>query len=491
MFSQETKLYLFTAAGISLLLFTIFKHFYPYPNMVMDSYVYLNAAVHHWGANSYPIGYSKFLEWFLHFSNSAGLLVWIQYLLLECSCGLLFLTVAYFLKPSKLIQCVLLAFLFCNPLWMFSSNFIMSDVLYTAISLFWIAQLIWIIGRPRPFLIWTNALLLLLAYAIRYNALYYPVLSSIIILVSALKPRIKVAGIVLEVVFIGLFVQYTRIETKALTGIEQFSPLGGWHLANNALYTYSHIYQKSKDPLPDKFLQLDSVVRNYYDHTKYNVEVLEFDDRNGFGGFYLDNRTSPLYRYMYWKDGYDTIFTNFRKWGPMGQLCAAYGAYLIRQHPASYFHYYVLPNTIRYLWPPSEVFSTYSPFFLRSDEFGKMAVQSFHLKTLTVSAGLINFRTSILSYFPTMFGLLNLFLVLGVIGFLLFRGPKNTCRTNLYILSTIAALFLCNFLFSITSASIVFRYQLFMLIVLFVFDVLLLEMVYHLNISPKPVILFP
>jgi len=489
MIARDTRFYLLTAVGVSLLLFTLFKHFYPYPNMVMDSYVYLNAAVHHWGANSYPIGYSKFLEWFLHFSNSAGLLVWIQYLLLECSCGLLFLTVAYFFKPSKSIQCILLIFLFCNPLWMFTSNFIMSDGLYTAISVFWITQLIWIIGRPRPFLIWTNAILLLLAFAIRPNAVYYPLISSLVILLTSFRPRVKMLAIFLEVAFIGLFVEYTRVETKQLTGIKQFSPLGGWHMANNALYMYSHIYLENKYPLPDKFLQLDSVVRDYYDHTKHPVEVLELDARNGFGGYYLDDRNSPLYKYMNWKYGSDTLFTNFRKWGPVGQLYGEYGTYLISHHPLNFLQYYALPNIERYIWPPAEVFSLYTPFFMRSDNFGKMVAQSFQLKTLTVSAKLINFRTTILSYYPTIFGLLNILLVLAIIGFLLFRGSKNIDKTNLYILSTIVLLFLFNFLFSIAAASIVLRYELFMLIVLFVFDMLLLENVYNLSTSPKPVIL--
>lgn len=481
MIARDTRIYLLTAAGASLLLFAIFKHFYPYPNMVMDSYVYLNAAVHHWGANSYPIGYSKFLEWFLQFSHSSTLIVWIQYLLLETSCGFLFLTVASFFKPSKPIQCILLVFLFCNPLWMFTSNFIMSDGLYTTISVFWITQLIWIIGRPRPFLIWTNAILLLLAFAIRPNAVYYPLISSLIILLSAFPLRAKVIGILLQVVFIGFFAQYTRVETKQLTGIKQFSPLGGWHLANNALYMYSHIYLENKDPVPEKFQQLDSIVRDYYDHTKHPVEVLELDARNGFGGYYLDDRTSPLYKYMNWKYGYDTLFTNFRKWGPVGQLYGEYGTYLIDHHPLSFLQYYALPNTERYLWPPAEVFSLYTPFFMRSDNFGKMAAQSFQLKTLTVTASLINFRTSILSYYPTIFGLLNMILVFAVIGFLLFRGIKNIDKTRLYIFSTIVLLFLFNFLFSIAAASIVLRYELPMLIVLFVFDVLLVEIVYNLS----------
>lgn len=481
MITREARTYLTIAAAISILFFILFKHFYPYPNMVMDSYVYLKAAVLHWGANSYPIGYSKFLELFLFYSHSSVLLVWLQYLLLELSCALLFLTVAYFFKPAKLVQCILLAFLFCNPLFMFSSNFIMSDVLYTTFSILWLTQLIWIIGRPRPFMIWSNAILLLLAYATRYNSIYYPLLSSIFILLSSFKLRTKITAILLEIAFVGLFIQYTRIEMKGLTGIRQFSPAGGWHIANNALYMYSHIYLENKDPVPQKFQQLDSIVRTYFDHTKHTVGVLEFSRINGFGGYYLDDKTSPLFRYMYWKYGYDTDLISYKKWGPMGELCAEYGTHLVRHHPLDFLRYYALPNTVRYIFPPTEVFALYTPFFLRHDDFGDIAAHSLHLKTLTVSMNLINFRTSILSYYPIIFGLLNIFMVLAAIGFLFFRGYKKINKNILYILLCVTSLYFLNFLFSVTAASIVLRYELFVLIILFVFDVLLGAIIYNLN----------
>lgn len=485
MVSRQVRIYLLTAAGISLLLFVIFKYYYPYPNMVMDSYEYLNAAVLHWQVNCYPIGYSKFLELFLSFSNSSILLVWIQYIFLEVSCALLFITIVYFFKPSKLIQFIILAFLFCNPLFLFSSNFIMSDVLYTTISILWLTQLIWIIGRSRPFMIWINAMLLLLAYATRSNSVFYPLLSSIFIILSSLRPRLKMTAILLEIVFIGGFIQYTRIEMKELTGIRQFSPVGGWHIANNALYTYSHTYLEDKSPVPEKFSPLDSIVRNYFDHTKHHVEVLEFDRLNGYGGYYLDDRTSPLFQYMYWKYGHDTDLLSYRKWGPMGQLCAEYGTYLIQQHPLDFLHYYVMPNTARYLWPPTEVFETYTPFFLRPDDFGVMAAKYLQLKTLTINIKLINLRTSVISYYPMIFGFLNIFMILAVINLVLFRGPKNTNKINLSILSCVISLFLLNFIFSVTAASIVLRYEQFILIILFVFDALLGEIIYKLYVTQR------
>ena len=47
--------YLWAALVVGTLVFFVFKHFYSYPNMVMDPYVFIKAAVMHMGVNSSPI----------------------------------------------------------------------------------------------------------------------------------------------------------------------------------------------------------------------------------------------------------------------------------------------------------------------------------------------------------------------------------------------------------------------------------------------------
>ena len=88
--------YLLAGLGVSVALFIVFKQFYPYPNMVMDSYVYLKAAVLNLEANSFPIGYSKFLQFLIYFRCDGNAIVWIQYLLLDAALLLFFYTVCYF-----------------------------------------------------------------------------------------------------------------------------------------------------------------------------------------------------------------------------------------------------------------------------------------------------------------------------------------------------------------------------------------------------------
>jgi hypothetical protein len=250
----------------------------------------------------------------------------------------------------------------------------MSDTLFIALSIFWITQLIWIIGQPKPYMIWIQAILLLLAFTVRYNALYYPVFASGIILLSRLSMRYKIAGIVVQFLLIGGFVFYTRSEMQELTGVKQFSPFGGWQIANNALYMYGHINDNGNGDLPVEFYPLDSAVKQYFNRT-HRVESLLQYNAEGPGFYFMVSDNSPLIQFMHKEYGVDTVFQDFKKWGAMGVLCSGYGSYLIKEHPIDFARYWVWPNTIRYLYPPTEIFSMNSPFFLRSDGLGKMATQ--------------------------------------------------------------------------------------------------------------------
>src|SRR5450631_4302573 len=64
---------------LSIVLFVIFKIFYPYPDFFGDSYSYIYAAKEKLNINIWPIGYSKFLEVFHAITHSDLALVGFQY----------------------------------------------------------------------------------------------------------------------------------------------------------------------------------------------------------------------------------------------------------------------------------------------------------------------------------------------------------------------------------------------------------------------------
>jgi len=474
--TQQGRIYLVGAIALSLLLFFTFKLFYPYPNLVMDSYVYIRPMVERRSVNSFPMGYTWFLQVFSVFSRSATLLVWIQYLLLEVSCGLFFFTLLYFFQPGKWTRLLLFLFLFANPVFLYCSNFIMSDALFMTLSILWITQLMWILARPCPLWILNHAVLLLLVFTVRYNALYYPFIAAGALLLIRIRPWLKVAAIVLQFLLIGVFVQYTRGEMERVSGIRQFSPFGGWRMANNALYMYGHICLEKKDPPPVPFAGLDKMVKAYFNAVR---EVDDLADARSGGAFYTADFSSPLLQYMHRIHGPDTVFLNLRTYGDVAPLYSAYGAWLARKYPLDYFQWFLWPSAIRYAIPPTEIFSTLSPFYLRDDAIGKETNGWFGLKTITVSPAAINFRNTLLSPYPGLLGMIHLAFVFGVLGFLFFGGFKKVDRINRNIILTVGVFWICDLFFKVTAGAIVLRHQLFLMILEFTFASLLLEFVYR------------
>jgi hypothetical protein len=473
---RTNRLYLLGATLLSLLLFFIFKLLYPYPNMVMDSYVYIRPLVEGRQVNSFPMGYTWFLQVFSLFSRSTTLLVWVQYLLLEAACLLLFFTLLYFFQPGRWVRLLLFLFLFANPLFLYCSNFIMSDPLFTTLSIGWLVQLIWLIGRPRLYMILVHAGLLLLVFTVRYNALYYPFVASLGLLLTPLRIWQKLAAIGLQFLLIGAFILYTIQQMKELTGLSQFSPFGAWRMANNALYMYGHVCLEKKDSVPGKFASLDQMVKDYFNAVRWVDD--QADARSG-GAFYAGDDGSPLLQYMYRQHGSDTIFLNLKTFGEVAPLYSAYGTYLVRTYPLDYFRWFLWPSAIRYTVSPTEIFSMLSPFYLREDEIGKEASQWFGLKTLTVSPFKINLRNKILSPYPVFLGLTHLVFIFGLLEFLFFGGLKKVGRVNGYIIITVGVFWICDLFFKVTAGAIVLRHQLFLMILEYTFALLFISFIYH------------
>jgi len=471
------RAYLWYALLTSLFLLFIFKLFYPYPNLVVDSYVYIKAAHLNWGVNSFPIGYSRFLQLFHFFTDSATALVCFQYLFLEFACLCFFYTLLFFFQPHKWVRLLLFLFLFVNPLLLYMSNFVMADTLFTTISLLWLTQLIWIIWQPRAWMIVTHAILIALAFAIRYNALYYPLFATLVFLVCRMKLWLKVIGIALQFLLVGSFILYTQGQMKTLTGISQFSPFGGWKLANCALYMYGHVYKEDHRVIPAKFSHLDSMVRDYFDKTGKVDVLLDYNSRT-HGNFYSSSYTSPLNRFKYLRFGNDTIFQDFKTWGVVGALYGEYGFWLIRNHPFSYFNYFTAPNLYRFCNPPIEIFQYHTPYELRSDNFGHMAADWFKLHTLAVPDSHIRLRTSIIAFFPTLILVVHMVFAIYFLSFLFSKVRRSLPWAYKMTLYCIGLLWLTDCLFNATASGIVMRYLVFTTIMELGTALILIDFIY-------------
>jgi hypothetical protein len=475
---RRNRIYLWSALSISLLLLALFKLIYPYPNLVMDSYYYIRAAATNADVNAWPIGYSKFLQLTGFFTHSPLVLVCLQYLFLELALLLLFFTLRLFFRLSNLLSNVLFVFFFVNPLFLYTGNLIMADSLFNGLSILWITQLLWIIYRPRPYMIFTHAALLFITFTVRYNALYYPFIAALAFVLSRQPTRLKLAGIALPVVLLISFIVYTTHKMETYCGVRQFSPFGGWKLANDALYMYAHVHPDPSDTVPARFRELDKMTRRYFELSHDPGDLMLPDVFHGSP--FMFNDYSPLMQYMVRQYGRDTtVFLDFKRWSRMGPLYTDYGSYLAMRYPAAFARWFLWPNLMRYALPPREIYMTITPFFLREDELGPEATRWFGLTTLMVKPAYINLRLGALSYYPIFFGLIHLCFVLSLLGFLLNKGWARMGKPYNYFVLTMVCLWLSDLGFSLFAAAIVLRYQIFIGVLEFSFSLFFLEFVYR------------
>ncbi|SEL63399.1 hypothetical protein SAMN04488505_102725 [Chitinophaga rupis] len=464
---KENRLVLCISVTIIILQFAVFKVLYPFPNfMPPDSNSYIEAAYSNQLINIWAIGYSKFLRLFSSFTNSHFALVLFQYILLQ-TCVLYFLyTIKYLLYPGKWFFRLAVAGTILNPLLLHISNFISSDAIFTALSLLWFTQLLWILYKPHQRLLLFHALVLLLAFTVRYNAVFYPMISVVVIFFTDLRKRVKVIGIGSIVFLLGAFTGRTEYQYYVETGTFQYSAFGGWLIGSNALYGYAYAKPLPTDEVPEKYRQLHAIVNRHMDSIRYLPERPDAE----VAIYYFWNFKSPLLEYMYQKWNSDTTTGYFKRWATMAPLYAGYGRYLVQHYPILYLKYYVWPNFVKYYAPPAKFMASYN---LGGQTVAPITVTWFGLKNNKISTYFKDKTIKISDYFTALTAFTNIFFALGFISFIYLTGFNRSVPYAKHILWWMFTVWIGNMVFSVLSAPIELRYQIFPMIITLVFGVLL------------------
>lgn len=461
--NRGNKVALWTAVAYLIIQFIVFKILFPYANFMPDSYSYIEAAYLNSDINMWPVGYSKFLRVFSAFLHSDTALVFFQYIFLETSIIYFVFTLSYFFSPGRVSTYVSLVFFVANPVLLYMANYVSADALFTGLSLLWLTQLIWIIFKPHPRQLWLQAGFLFLAFVVRYNALYYPIITVIVLLLSRMEWKQKLIGFTVSIALVGLFIWHSGNKYNELTGKRQYSAFGGWQLASNALYMYSRM-NRDHDVAPNRFSVLHKVVQHHLD----SLDRLRKRPDTIPGIYYLWG--GPLTQYLTYKYGKDTSTTYFKKWASMAPLYAEYGLYLIKKHPSDFIKNYLLRNAIKYYVPPIEFLGQYN---MRSDTVGQMAKTWFGYKSERVKA--YTKEIKLFNAFSTINTIINLAFILGFIGFISFDGLKRLSRSARHSIVAIVVLWSANIFFSVIASPIVFRYQIFIMVVSFTFSILFFD----------------
>jgi len=450
--------------------FVGFKLLYPFPDFFSDSYSYMFAAYAHLDVNIWPIGYSKFLLLFHWFTHSSVALNFFQYLFLEVSALYFYQTLVYFYPTGKATRTILCLFLFFNPLNLYLANYVTSDAIFIGLSLIWLAQLLWIIHRPKPYQIFVQALLFIIAFTFRYNAIYYPILAGIAFFMSRQRLSWKIAGTVIGPLLMAAFILFSRDASHKMLGTAQFPPiLGGWQWGNNALYMREFVEEDStKFPTPET-AELDKIARWYFRTTPPQYRNLPAYVAN----FFIRQPEAPLKQYMALHFPVVTSDTaNVIAWGKVAPVFGQYGLYLIKRHPLAYAQHYLLVNTRNYFLPPLEKLEIYN---LGQDEMWPIAGYWFDYPTLKVRSVSKLLQGNLLMLYPGLFLVLNIYFLWSLYQFIRRKGFRLAPRFFSFTVILVSGFVFLNAAFSIFANIIVIRYQVFPMIVCLAFSMLLTD----------------
>lgn len=468
--SAENKPYVWTAVTGILVQLLFFKYWYPFASFINgDSYAYLETSYLNLSINTYPVGYSMFLRLFSVFTHSDTALVVFQYVLLQSSILSLVFTLFHFYNPAKLTRITLFGFMLFNPVFLYLANYVSSDTLFLSLSIMWFTSLIWIAYSPTTRLIVFHGLVLFLAFTIRYNALFYPLIAGVAFLLSRRRYLLKITGLAICVLLIGSFILYNTSKYYELAGIKQFTPFTGWQMANNAMYAYKFVPKANRKPAPAKFQQLDKMVRDYFDSTFNNR--MHPEEALVASTVYMWTPGAPLRMYMHQQFKKDSTAPEMKRWATVAPLYKDYGTYLIKTYPTEFFKYYLFPNALKYYAPPVEFLDHYSTGV---DSVPPIAQKWFAYKSNKLTTIFKDLKVNILDFYPILVGTMNVIFFLGMLGFLILEGYKQHKLMSKGLL-LVVCLWLVNFGFSIFASPIALRFQLFPIIVMTSFAFLFME----------------
>ncbi|MBS1597448.1 MAG: hypothetical protein JST75_04440 [Bacteroidetes bacterium] len=480
---KKNNRYFFIAAALTIFQFVIFKLLYPFPDFFSDSYSYIYAASAHLDISIWPIGYSKFLAAFHAITHSDTALIFFQYFFLEISAIYFFFSILYFYNPGKTTIIVLFIFLFCNPLFLYISNYVNSDPLFAAISLIWITQLLWIIHSPHISQIFIQATLLFLAFTIRNNAYYYPFIAVLAFILSKHKPLIKLIGSVAGLLLIIPFVIHSRNESLKITGTKQFSLFTGWQLANNALYIYDKIKVDSTQWQTAETKELDRISRQFFKTIPKEFNYRKYLD-NYVGNYFIRQPEAPLKQYLWRHYKIVNDSTQIIGWGKSSVVFSEFGTRIIKQHPISFARYFMLPNAKNYFLPPLEKLEIYN---LGLENVPIVVQDWFDYKTNTVWSASNKIQSYILFLFPPIFLVINVFFAGSLIWFFIKKYYLKTTREVNYTLLLCGIFLLSNFCFTVFATINVFRYQFLPMIVCLTTLLLMMEWLEKKQILLRPI----
>lgn len=439
---------------VNALAWVVYKYGYPLGDYYSDSQGYVLSAVKNQEVFYRPPGYKRFLTLFHAWNSSELFTLSIHFFSVVISTLFLFFSIDYLLGfKNKYLKYGSWAF-GCLVFWALPlSNMVGTDALFTSLTLAWFATLLWIHKKGSWWALGLQILLIYGAFILRYNALYYPLVATVVLLFSARKNWVyKIGGIGMSA-FI-LFMTYTNIrnETFKMTNAPVFSGFSGWQLANNALYMYKHIEVDSNSFSDPEVKAVNTCAALFIDSIAEADRTLLAKGKIP-GSVFMWDPGGPLKQYNYrYMDAYKLGY--IRSWYQVSIPFSQFAIQLIKDHPWAYFKHFILKNTAYFFVPDKEFMARYN---FMGTELAPEVRTWFGLKgSDTLKPRTKGVQEAIVNIYYVFYPICILLSLLAPVLYL-FNRKKGDSGADKGLLILWAVFFLATMGFSITAAPITFR----------------------------------
>jgi hypothetical protein len=160
------------------------------------------------------------------------------------------------------------------------------------------------------------------------------------------------------------------------------------------------------------------------------------------------------------------------KWATVAPLYNKYGIWLITQKPWAFIKHYAWPNLLRYYGPPAFFMGKYN---LGNKTVAPIAVTWFNWKNNDLPTRFKDREIHLMNFFPNLLAIINPSYVVIALFFIGFAGVKQCNKISKQILACFTLVWFTNTFFSVLSAPIELRYQIFPVVITLPFCTLLLS----------------
>ncbi|MFT3886453.1 MAG: hypothetical protein QM724_13830 [Flavobacteriales bacterium] len=434
-----------TGALVATALFGMAWWCYPMAMATADTPNYVQCAKTHDYGGYRPIGFSWLLEFAHLFSTAFNAVSVLQFLLYAGGALFFAFSVKRFFPPRRpWMFRLMLGLMLLAPAPMYMARWNLSDLLNLALTLIWLASLLWCIGhRPTVPMVLLHVVTLYLAMKVRYASLVLPLISVIGILMRVgFRKGWWLAALM---VFPALVVVVQgRMDNERLLHIKVFSGFTGWAQANNASAIIPYI-RGQKETFRDPDLAFVHERLLAFGDSCYRFDQVSgthFIWRSGWPGKTVMNdlhRADPRRGYV-------------QNWVYTGTCLGRYAAELRWHHPLLYARHFLLPNACALFIPPNDI-PSYPATAV--DRYSK---EWFHLSEGTYGCRYDAYHLLISAVDRRVYQGLLLLSIIALVAWWLLRGQRTARPVQRSLIVMMLLYIGASFGFLVVAHPVLFRY---------------------------------